>query len=62
MDEKSMLKYMFWPNGTSIKKYYLFGDAISFDIVYETNKYSMIFAPFTKINHFSNLSHFELHF
>ena len=33
------------------KKYYLFGDVISFDTTYGTNKYSMIFAPFTGINH-----------
>mgnify|MGYP003779978845 CR=1 FL=1 len=51
MDEKSRLKQAFWADGISRKNYYLFGDAISFDTAYGTNKYSMIFAPFTGINH-----------
>lgn len=29
----------------------MFGDVISFDPTYDTNKYSMIFAPFTRLNH-----------
>jgi hypothetical protein len=29
----------------------LFGDVVSFDTTYRTNQYSMIFAPFTGINH-----------
>lgn len=51
MDEKNKLKHVFWADGISRKNYYLFGDAISFDTTYGTNKYSMIFAPFTGINH-----------
>jgi len=51
MDDNSRLKYVFWADGISRKNYYLFGDAVSFDTAYGTNKYSMIFAPFTGINH-----------
>ncbi|WJX12442.1 hypothetical protein P8452_02945 [Trifolium repens] len=50
-DNEGRLKYVFWADGISRKNYSLFGDVISFDTTYRTNKYSMIFAPFTGINH-----------
>jgi hypothetical protein len=50
-DNEGRLKYVFWADGISQKNYSLFGDVISFDTTYRTNKYSMIFAPFTGINH-----------
>lgn len=34
-----------------MKNYLLFGDVVSFDTTYRTNKYSMIFAPFIGVNH-----------
>ena len=38
-------------DGLSRKNYSLFGDVVSFDTTYNTNKYCMIFAPFTGVNH-----------
>lgn len=35
-----------------LPKYYsLFGNVVSFDTTYKTNKYLMIFASFTRVNH-----------
>lgn len=51
VDNERRLKYVFWTNGVLSKNYSLFGDAISFDTTYNTNKYSMIFAPFIGIKH-----------
>ena len=31
--------------------YHYFGDVVSFDTTYRTNKYDMSFAPFTGVNH-----------
>ncbi|GAU52020.1 hypothetical protein TSUD_418370, partial [Trifolium subterraneum] len=49
-DSEGKLKCVFWADGICRKNYSLFGDVISFDTTYRTNKYSMIFAPFTGIN------------
>ncbi|XP_058783612.1 protein FAR1-RELATED SEQUENCE 5-like [Vicia villosa] len=51
VDKEGRLKYVFWADGISRKNYSLFGDVISFDTTYNTNKYHMIFAPFTGVNH-----------
>jgi hypothetical protein len=50
-DDAGKLKCVFWADGICRKNYSLFGDVISFDTTYSTNKYSMIFAPFASINH-----------
>ena len=50
MDDKSRLKHVFWADGIGRKNYYPFG-VVSFDITYGSDKYSLIFAPFTRINH-----------
>ena len=39
MDARSRLTYQY------------FGDVVTFDTTYKTNKYSMPFAPFTGLNH-----------
>jgi len=49
-DDKGKLKNVFWADGICRKNYSLFGDVVSFDTTYRTNKYFMIFAPFTGIN------------
>ncbi|XP_074292102.1 protein FAR1-RELATED SEQUENCE 3-like [Silene latifolia] len=49
-DADSALTRIFWTNADSIRCYALFGDAISFDPTYGTNKYNMKFAPFTGID------------
>ncbi|XP_058773776.1 protein FAR1-RELATED SEQUENCE 5-like [Vicia villosa] len=51
VDVEDRLKHVFWADGICRKNYFLFGDVMSFDTTYETNKYSMIFAPFTGVNH-----------
>ncbi|XP_058774181.1 protein FAR1-RELATED SEQUENCE 5-like [Vicia villosa] len=51
VDDEGRLKYVFWADGICRKNYSLFGDVISFDTTYSTNKYCMIFAPFTGVNH-----------
>ncbi|XP_074299931.1 protein FAR1-RELATED SEQUENCE 5-like [Silene latifolia] len=49
-DADSALTRIFLTNADSIKCYALFGDAISFDPTYGTNKYNMKFALFTGID------------
>ncbi|KAF1881474.1 hypothetical protein Lal_00021452 [Lupinus albus] len=51
VDDVGRLKYVFWADGICRKNYSLVGDVVSFDTTYSTNKYSMIFAPFTGVNH-----------
>ncbi|KAK8925743.1 Protein FAR1-RELATED SEQUENCE 5 [Platanthera zijinensis] len=50
LDNDAHLKHVFWSDSTARYNYSLFGDLLSFDTTYSTNKYSMIFAPFTGIN------------
>ncbi|KAL6568931.1 hypothetical protein OROHE_003672 [Orobanche hederae] len=42
---------MFWADARSRAAYDSFGDVISFDSTYLTNKYSMPFSPFVGVNH-----------
>ncbi|XP_074291600.1 protein FAR1-RELATED SEQUENCE 5-like [Silene latifolia] len=51
VDEKGRLSYVFWADPISIKNYFLFGDMTSFDTTFRKNKYRMIFAPFTGVDH-----------
>ncbi|XP_072150581.1 protein FAR1-RELATED SEQUENCE 5-like [Setaria viridis] len=41
----------FWADGQSIMDYACFGDAVSFDTTFQTNKFEMPFAPFLGTNH-----------
>jgi zinc finger SWIM domain-containing protein 3 len=41
----------FWADGQSIMDYECFGDAISFDTTFQTNKFEMPFAPILGTNH-----------
>lgn len=50
-DSEDRLKHVFWADGICRKNYSSFGDVVSSDTTYEKNKYSMIFAPFTGVNH-----------
>ncbi|KAL1564053.1 protein FAR1-RELATED SEQUENCE 5-like [Salvia divinorum] len=46
------LTKLFWADVISRRNYHMFGDVVSFDSTYNTNRYCMIFAPFTgKDNH-----------
>ncbi|XP_074298924.1 protein FAR1-RELATED SEQUENCE 5-like [Silene latifolia] len=51
VDEKGRLSHIFWADPISIKNYLLFGDKTSFDTTFRKNKYRMIFAPFTGVDH-----------
>nr|GEX59967.1 hypothetical protein [Tanacetum cinerariifolium] len=42
---------MFWADETVKCNHGAFGDIVSFDATYDTNKYDMVFVPFTGINH-----------
>ncbi|GJV72972.1 FAR1-related sequence 5-like protein [Tanacetum coccineum] len=42
---------MFWVDETMKCNYIAFGDVVSFDATYRTNRYRMIFVPFTGIDH-----------
>ncbi|XP_076926629.1 protein FAR1-RELATED SEQUENCE 5-like [Bidens hawaiensis] len=50
------LDRLFWADEISKKNYLAFGDIISFDATFKTNKYNMVFVPFTAIdNHCHNV-------
>ncbi|KAH6787518.1 hypothetical protein C2S52_007070 [Perilla frutescens var. hirtella] len=52
VDKQDQLTCLFWADPISRKNFCAFGDVISFDATYSTNKYGMIFTPFTgKDNH-----------
>ncbi|XP_020244198.1 protein FAR1-RELATED SEQUENCE 5-like [Asparagus officinalis] len=53
IDSNNCAKNMFWVDGRSRMAYQHFGDAVTFDTTYCTNKYSMPFAPFIGVNHHS---------
>ena len=41
---------MFWTDGLARLNYALYHDVVSFDTTYDTNRYKMIFAPFTRLD------------
>ncbi|VFQ77329.1 unnamed protein product [Cuscuta campestris] len=50
VDEYDQLSRLFWCDVAARKSYSLFGDVVSFDATYTTNRYMMIFAPFTGVD------------
>jgi hypothetical protein len=50
-DNDSRMINFFWVDARSRLAYKIFGDVVTFDTTYKTNKYSMPFAPFTGLNH-----------
>ncbi|KAK6163035.1 hypothetical protein DH2020_002876 [Rehmannia glutinosa] len=50
VDQDEQLTRLFWANQTAIMNYAAFGDVISFDVTYNTNRYKMVFAPFTGVD------------
>ncbi|KAJ3698743.1 hypothetical protein LUZ61_002448 [Rhynchospora tenuis] len=50
-DEDGFVKHIFWADGRSRRAYLEFGDVVTFDTTYNTNKYSMPLAPFIGVNH-----------
>nr|KAJ0206020.1 hypothetical protein LSAT_V11C500287390 [Lactuca sativa] len=46
-----MLDAMFWADEREKAFYAEFGEVISFDATFRTNKYKMVFVPFTAVDH-----------
>ncbi|XP_022888998.1 protein FAR1-RELATED SEQUENCE 2-like [Olea europaea var. sylvestris] len=51
LDDESRLKNVFWADYRCRQAYREFGDVVTFDTTYLTNKYDMPFAPFVGVNH-----------
>jgi hypothetical protein len=51
-DDDFRLKNVFWVDARSRTSYESFGDVVTFDMTYLTNKYSMPFVPFVGVNHY----------
>ncbi|WVZ49619.1 hypothetical protein U9M48_000960 [Paspalum notatum var. saurae] len=49
--EDGRIANFFWADGQSIMDYACFGDAVSFDTTFQTNKFEMPFAPLLGTNH-----------
>jgi alpha-amylase/alpha-mannosidase (GH57 family) len=49
--ENGRITNFFWTDGQSIMDYKCFGDAVSFDTTFQTNKFEMPFAPILGTNH-----------
>ena len=49
--EDGRISNFFWADGQSIMDYFSFGDVISFDTTFSTNKFEMPFAPILGVNH-----------
>ncbi|XP_045812262.1 protein FAR-RED IMPAIRED RESPONSE 1-like [Trifolium pratense] len=55
LDDEDRIKNVFWVDAKGRDDYQEFGDVISFDTTYITNKYKMPFAPFIGVNnHFQS--------
>ena len=50
LDVDGTLKHVFWADGVARLNYSLYGDVVSFDTTYDTNRYKMVFAPFTGLD------------
>ncbi|XP_024042121.1 protein FAR1-RELATED SEQUENCE 5-like [Citrus clementina] len=51
VDDEGRLKNVFWAEPRNREAYKEFGDVVTFDTTYLTNKYDMPFAPFVGVNH-----------
>ncbi|KAH9659227.1 protein FAR1-RELATED SEQUENCE [Citrus sinensis] len=51
VDDEGRLKNIFWAELRNREAYKEFGDVVTFDNTYLTNKYDMPFAPFVGVNH-----------
>ncbi|XP_031126315.1 protein FAR1-RELATED SEQUENCE 5-like [Ipomoea triloba] len=50
LDEENRLTRLFWADPLARDNFSTFGDAISFDATYGTNRYSLVFVPFTGVD------------
>ncbi|OMO62456.1 hypothetical protein COLO4_33067 [Corchorus olitorius] len=51
LDEESRICSIFWADARARAAYESFGDVVTFDTTYRTNKYGIPFAPFVGVNH-----------
>ena len=51
LDDEGRLKNIFWADPRSRAAYKSFGDVVTFEITYLTNKYGMSFTSFVGVNH-----------
>ncbi|XP_031116728.1 protein FAR1-RELATED SEQUENCE 5-like [Ipomoea triloba] len=51
VDEYDHLCRVFWADPEARRNFARFGDAMSFDATYSTNRYSLVFVPFTGVDH-----------
>ncbi|KAF5475279.1 hypothetical protein F2P56_007102 [Juglans regia] len=51
VDDEFRVRNVFWADARSRAAYEYFGDVITFDTTYLTNRYGMPFAPFIGVNH-----------
>ncbi|XP_021758392.1 protein FAR1-RELATED SEQUENCE 5-like [Chenopodium quinoa] len=51
VDATRHLTRVFWTDPIGRKDFHLFRDSISFDTTYDTKKYSLVFCPFTGVDH-----------
>ncbi|XP_042965675.1 protein FAR-RED IMPAIRED RESPONSE 1-like isoform X2 [Carya illinoinensis] len=51
IDDEGRLRNVFWADARSRAAYEYFGDVVTFDTTYLTNRYGMPFAPFVGVNH-----------
>ncbi|KAK1384203.1 hypothetical protein POM88_021938 [Heracleum sosnowskyi] len=51
LDDENRIKNLFWADARCREAYREFGDVVTFDTIYLTNKYDMPFAPFVGVNH-----------
>ena len=50
-DESNQIKHVFWADHLCRLSYIVFGDVVTFDTTYQTNKYDLIFGAFMGVNH-----------
>ncbi|KAK1353753.1 hypothetical protein POM88_052118 [Heracleum sosnowskyi] len=50
VDPAGNITKLFWADSTARRNYELYGDVVSFDPTFNTNKYNMVFAPFTGVD------------
>nr|XP_011468636.1 PREDICTED: protein FAR1-RELATED SEQUENCE 5-like [Fragaria vesca subsp. vesca] len=49
-DNENMITHIFWADAISRRSYKFYGDVVIFDTTYNTNAYSLIFAPLVGVN------------
>ncbi|XP_074328400.1 protein FAR1-RELATED SEQUENCE 5-like [Apium graveolens] len=61
VDSEGHLTKLFWADATARRNYELDGDVVSFDATFITNRYNMIFAPFTSVDKHDRCVTFACH-